>query len=72
MQDIIKTDELPYKSKRRKTYNFGEYFNCYFFKRCTWRCSSLKDADYEQSKFADELKNINNGVKTSPKIAFSK
>ena len=60
MQGIIKTDELPYKSKRRKTYNSGEYFNN---KRCTWRCSSLKDADYEQSKFADELKNINNGVK---------
>ena len=26
LQDIIKTDELNYKSKRRKVYNFSEYF----------------------------------------------
>ena len=26
LQDIIKTDELHYKSKRRKIYNFNEYF----------------------------------------------
>ena len=25
LQDIIKTDELHYKSKRRKVYNFNEY-----------------------------------------------
>ena len=26
LQDIIKPDELYYKSKRRKIYNFGKYF----------------------------------------------
>ena len=26
LQDIIKTDELNYKSKCRKIYNFSEYF----------------------------------------------
>ena len=25
LQDIIKTDKLHYKSKRRKVYNYGEY-----------------------------------------------
>ena len=25
LQDIIKKDDLNYKSKRRKTYNFGKY-----------------------------------------------
>ena len=29
--DIIKEDDLNYKSKRRKTYNFGKYLINYCF-----------------------------------------
>ena len=35
LQDIIKKDDLNYKSKRGKTYNFGKYSYQLFFKRCT-------------------------------------
>ena len=35
LQDIIKTDELCYKSKLREIYNFNEYSLLIFFKRYT-------------------------------------
>ena len=37
MQDIIKKDDLYYKSKRGKTYNFSKYSLPIFLKRCTRR-----------------------------------
>ena len=33
LQDIVKTDELDYKSSRRKIYNFGIYSLIIFLKR---------------------------------------
>ena len=36
LQDIIQTDNLSYKSKCEKTYNFVKYsLSIVFFKRCT-------------------------------------
>ena len=36
MQDMIKNDDLNYKSKRGKTYNFSKYsLPIFFLKRCT-------------------------------------
>ena len=35
LQDVIKTDELYYKSERRKVYNFSEYSVPIVFKRYT-------------------------------------
>ena len=51
-QDIIKTDELNYKSKRRKVYNFSEYFLPIVLLRNIHEVYLiLKYADDEQSNF---------------------
>ena len=57
---IIETDELYYKSKRRKIYNFSEYFLPIVL---------LRD---EQSKFANKLKNIENDIKSIEKKVLFK
>ena len=56
LQDIVKTDELCYKSKRRKIFNFSEYsLAIVFLKDVHEGYLSLKDADDEQIKFANKL-----------------
>ena len=45
LQDIIKTDEVHYKSKRRKVCNFSKY----------------ADEDEEQRKIATKSKNLDKG-----------
>ena len=52
LQDIIKTDKLNYKSKRRKVYNFSEYFLPIVLLRDIHEVYLiLKYADDEQSNF---------------------
>ena len=59
LQDIIKTDELQYKSKRRKVYNFNEYsLHILFLRDIHEGHLSLEYADDEQSNFAAKLKNF--------------
>ena len=71
MQDIIKTDELYYKSKRRKIYNFSEYsLPIVFLRDIHEGYLSSKDADDEQSKFANKLNNIDKGIKSVEKKLF--
>ena len=49
-QDIIKTDNLCYKSKNRKVFNFSEYFLSYVsFRDIHEGHLLLKDTDDEQS-----------------------
>ena len=49
MEDIIKTDDLYYKSKCRKNYNFTEYaLPIAFLGDIPGGYLSLKDADDEQ------------------------
>ena len=58
-QDIIKTDNLSYKSKSRKVYSLSEYSLTMFllFRNVHKGHLSLKDADYEQSNFAANVFN---------------
>ena len=42
LQDIIKTDNLHYKSKIKKDYNFSIYYLNIVFKRYTWRIFIIK------------------------------
>ena len=72
MQDITKTDELYYKSKCRKVYNFSEYsLPIAFLRDIHQGYLSLKDADDdEQSKFTNRLKNIDKGIKSVEKKLF--
>ena len=71
LQDIIRTDELNYKSKRRKVYNFTEYFLLIVFLRdLNEGYLSLKDADDEQSNFPAKIKNLDKVKKTIEKEFF--
>ena len=59
LQDIIKIDKVHYKSKRKKTHNSSEYsLPIVFLRDMQGEYLSLKDADDEQSKFANTLNNI--------------
>ena len=72
LQDIINTDELRYKSKRRKVYNFNEYpLPISFLRDIHVRLLSLKDADNEQTNFAAKLKKLDK-VKNQLKKGFFK
>ena len=51
-----KTDNLHYKWKSRKIYNFGKYYLPIFLKKYTWR--ALKDADDDQSNFVAKIKTL--------------
>ena len=64
LQDIIKTDELHYKSKSRKVYNFSVYSLYFAFLRDVHEgYLSFQYVDDEQSNFASKLKNIDKGKK---------
>ena len=71
MQGIITIDDLYFKSRRRKMYNFGKYsLHIAFLRDIHEEYVWLKDADYEQSKFANEFKNIDKGPKSVEKNLF--
>ena len=74
-QDIVKLDELYYKSKHTKTYKriytyFSEYSLPIFLRDIHEKYLSLKDADDEQSKFANKLKNISIDINSVEKKFF--
>ena len=70
LQGSINTDQLYYKSKQ-KNYNFTEYFLAIIFSKDIHEgYLSLKNADDEQSKFANKWKNIVKGVKSVAKKLF--
>ena len=59
LQDIIKTDELNYKLRRKKVYYLSEYSLRIVFQEIYIKGSlSLKDADNESSNFAAKIKKI--------------
>ena len=59
LQDIIKSNELDYKLKHRKTYNFNKYPSSIFFLRYIYDIELiLEEADNEQSKLINELMGI--------------
>ena len=69
LHDTTKTDNLHYKWKSRKIYNFSKYSLPIFFKKYTWR--ALKDADDDQSNFAAKTKTLEKDKKQL-KIIFWK
>ena len=71
MKDIIKTDNLSYKSKSSKVYTFSEYsLPIVFFKDIHAGHLSLKDADDKQNNIAAKTKNLDKGWKTVEKQFF--
>ena len=72
LHDTTKTDNLHYKWKSRKIYNFSKYSLPIFLKKYTWR--ALKDADDDQSNFAAKIKALEkenkNNLKLIIKIIF--
>ena len=64
LKDIIKTDKLNYKSKRKKVYNFSEFsLPIAFLRDMHEGYLSLEDPDDKQSNFAAKLKNIDRDKK---------
>ena len=73
LQDIIKTDELHYKSKRRNVYNLNKYsLPIVFLIDIHEGHLSLEDTDDEQSSFAAKSNNLDKGKKTIEKESFFK
>ena len=71
LQDIFKKADLNYKSKRRKTYNFGKYsLPIAFLRDIHEGFLSLVDADNKEVSFANELNNFNKGIKTFERKSF--
>ena len=71
MQDIIKKDDLNYKSKGGKTYSFSKYSRPIVFLRGIHEGHlSIEGADNKQSNFANELENFDKGTKTLDKNSF--
>ena len=69
--DVIKTDDLHYKWNRRKNLYFYWIFFTYCFLRDLHKgYLSIKYADDEQSKVANEWKNIYKGIKSIEKKLF--
>ena len=64
-QDIIEKDDLNYRSKRGKTYNFAKYLVPFVFLRDIHQ--GYFWSDLKQSNFAIELKNFGKGTKTPEK-----
>ena len=63
LQKIIKNDDLNYKPKRRKTYNFSKYsLPIVFLRDIHEEHLSLADADLKQSNFATELKKFDKDI----------
>ena len=58
LQDVIKTDKLHYKSKRKKVYNFNYHsLPTVFLRDVPEGHLSLEDADDDRSNFSAKLKN---------------
>ena len=71
LQDIIKADNLSYKSISRIVYNFSECsLPIVFLRDIHDGHLSLKDADDEQINFAAQLKNLDNGKKQLKRSFF--
>ena len=65
LQDIIKKDDLNYKSKCRQTYNFGKYLLPIIFLRDMYEAHlSAEKTDNQSNNFANELKNCEKTTKT--------
>ena len=61
---ILLKDNLYYKPKSRKDYNFTEYSLAIVILRDLSKENlSLKDADDEQNNFAAKIKNVDDGKK---------
>ena len=61
---ILLKDNLYYKPKSRKDYNFTEYSLAIVILRDLSKENlSLKDADDEQNNFAAKIKNVDEGKK---------
>ena len=68
LQHVIKTDELHYKPKRRKFYNFNKYSLPIVFLRDIHEGHLLlKDSDDEESNFAAKMKNLDKDKNTKVK-----
>ena len=71
-QDIIKKDELHYKSKRRKVYNLNEYSlhipfeEIYMKDICNQRVLMMSKVDAKDD-FAAKLKNLDKSKETIEK-----
>ena len=62
---------MDYQSKCGKDYNFSKYALPIVFSRNIYeRKLTLEEADTEQSKLANKLKNIGEGVKPVEKKSF--
>ena len=71
LQDIIKKDDLNYKSKCRETYNFSKYLLPIVFLRDIYEGHlSIEKAGNNQSNFANELRNFDKGIKTLENKSF--
>ena len=71
LQYVIKTDELHYKSKRRKFYNFNKYsLPIVFLGDIHEGHLLLKDSNDEESNFAAKIKNLDKGKKQLKKNFF--
>ena len=72
LQAIIKMDELHYKSKPRKVYNFSEYsLPIVFLRDIHKEYLSLEDADDDQSNFAAKLKGLDKLKKRTKQLKNS-
>ena len=73
LKDIIKIDDLNYKSKCGKTYNSAKYsLPIAFLRDIHEGYVSLENADFQQSNFALELKQFEKFKKTLEKKSFFK
>ena len=72
LQNNIKLDDLEYRVKREKRYNFSKYSIPIVFQRDIHEGNvSLEDADEEQSQFVNELKDMGKGkIPVLKKICF--
>ena len=69
LKDIIKIDDLNYKSKCGKAYNFSKYsLPIVFLRDIHERDLSIEKADNKQSNFANESNNFGRGIKAFEKI----
>ena len=70
MQDIIKKDDLNYKSKRGKTCTSVKIYYKLFLRDMHEEHLSIEKADNKQVNFANEINNFGKGIKTLGKSLF--
>ena len=71
LQDIMKKDNLYYKPKSKKDYNFTEYSLAIVILRDLSKENlSLKDANDEQNNFAAKIKNVDEEKKITEEELF--